>query len=447
MKNLLIYSLLILVVQSGLAQPPTGLRPMNRADYLRVASNLPSTTADRLPPSVDLSTNLPPVGDQSPQNSCVAWAIGYYARSYYQKSSQNTWNYISPSGTLNFNAVFSPSYLYNQINGGMDQGSNFYTALSLLKDQGISTLATMPYQPFLNQPSLSARAEAAQYKIKSFRRLGEIMDPLLEAKEQLAQGHPVVVSAKTDLDYFNRGFANNRPAPYVWRTVGNNIHHQLNHAILLVGYDDAMGAFKFVNSWGNNWGTNGFGWIRYNIYNTVVSESFIFNPILNGNNNFNAVVHRDNNVIDAIDRSAGFDLSVTSVGHMNSMTHPQIAFNDRFMRITGNISLPAQSGRTAQVVVYFYKVNANGTKGEPVKSLARSMSLPNGNLITFTPPLSLNNSPLSNFGWFTDIKYITFDLPRGVSSPIRYDLVAEPALLIDGYPVRIGQSIPFWIIH
>jgi C1A family cysteine protease len=36
-----------------------------------------------------------------------------------------------------------------------------------------------------------------------------------------------------------------------------------NHAIILCGWDDAKGAWLLKNSWGPNWGENGFMWISY----------------------------------------------------------------------------------------------------------------------------------------------------------------------------------------
>jgi C1A family cysteine protease len=35
------------------------------------------------------------------------------------------------------------------------------------------------------------------------------------------------------------------------------------HAITLVGYDDTTQRFKFANSWGRQWGENGFGYVSY----------------------------------------------------------------------------------------------------------------------------------------------------------------------------------------
>jgi inhibitor of cysteine peptidase len=37
----------------------------------------------------------------------------------------------------------------------------------------------------------------------------------------------------------------------------------INHAIVLVGWDDSLGAWRLRNSWGTNWGEDGYMWIAY----------------------------------------------------------------------------------------------------------------------------------------------------------------------------------------
>lgn len=446
MKKVFLLLALSLAFRPGQAQVYTGLQSMDPARYNALPSNLPSVTKDKLPLIVDLSATLPPVGSQSPQNSCVAWAIAYAAQSHYAKSSFQNWNYITANGQLNPAAVFSPSYLYNQINGGQDNGSNFYTALTLLKDQGVSTMRTMPYTHFLQQPSEEARAEAARFKIKSFRRLGELMDPVLDAKDQLAQGHPVIINAKTDLTYFDRGFSNNRPSPYVWGSVGN-VRYGLNHALLVVGYNDQMQAFKFVNSWGTQWGDQGFGWISYNNYNRVVVESFTMIPSFGEQPVTPSVVNEEKNKVDQSDINNGLNFFLTNVSHMNTNTHPYVPMNDMYMTINGMLSIPPGSGSSGRVVIYFYLLMPDGSR-VPIQSLAPEMSLPNGNIITGTPPLPLNNNPINNLPWYAQIKYSAFNLRKGYNPPystrpITYNVVAQPALLIDNYPVRLGQPFNF----
>jgi hypothetical protein len=40
-----------------------------------------------------------------------------------------------------------------------------------------------------------------------------------------------------------------------------------NHAVLLVGYDDQLGAWLIKNSWSEEWGMKGFGWVKYGSIN------------------------------------------------------------------------------------------------------------------------------------------------------------------------------------
>src|SRR5205085_6303594 len=77
----------------------------------------------QLPASVDLSTKMPPPGNQGSQNSCVGWSIAYGMKSYQEKTARN-WD-VTSGDEINKQHVFSPAYIYNQINHGQDKGSRF----------------------------------------------------------------------------------------------------------------------------------------------------------------------------------------------------------------------------------------------------------------------------------------------------------------------------------
>ena len=62
---------------------------------------------------------------------------------------------------------FSPSYIYNQINGGVDNGSRIPDAMNLLAVQGCVDIAEFPYSQYdwTTQPDASQIEAAKQYRI------------------------------------------------------------------------------------------------------------------------------------------------------------------------------------------------------------------------------------------------------------------------------------------
>ena len=50
---------------------------------------------------------------------------------------------------------------------------------------------------------------------------------------------------------------------------------QINHAIVLVGWDDSRGAWRLRNSWGPDWGEDGYMWIAYGKYYVGYSANYV----------------------------------------------------------------------------------------------------------------------------------------------------------------------------
>lgn len=224
------------------------------------------------PPSVDLSPNFPMPGDQGQQGSCVAWAVGYALKSY-QEGAEMGWALNATSH------LFSPAYIYNQVNGGQDNGSQIYDALDLVINKGAATLAAMPYtdQDFRTPPSDAAHTEAA--KFKGLKR--STLDSLSDLKGALAQRRPVVLG----IEVFDQ-FYQLRGADSVYNsTDGSNTGRHGKHAVTAVGYDNNRygGAVKVINSWGTGWGDNGFFWMPYSFFPKVTFQMWVLEDAKNDN--------------------------------------------------------------------------------------------------------------------------------------------------------------------
>lgn len=206
------------------------------------------------PESYDLSRYLPPVDTQGNQGSCVAWATGYYLKSF-QENYQN-----SQEDLVADRVILSPSFIFNQIKIAPCSGSQIADALDVLQISGTPEWTIMPYNEndCDTQPTDLQKALAEPNRIDSYFYLnGEIL--LEQTKAFLLNDQPVVIAIAIDRNYF--GAKENGVAVYrKFKKVDGA------HAMLVVGYDDTMNAFKVVNSWGRDWGNQGFVWIDYKAF-------------------------------------------------------------------------------------------------------------------------------------------------------------------------------------
>ena len=220
-----------------------------------------------LPRAVDLSANFPPVGQQGRQSSCVGWAVGYALKSY-QERMEERWDF-------GFATLFSPAWIYNQINNGRDNGSHIFAALDLVADRGAATWWTMPYdhRDYRSQPTDAATREAWQYRASDWSRVGGTG----QIKAALFNRLPVVIGMR-----IHDSFLYLRGTNSVYNTFGGP--DRGGHAVTIVGYDDRRfgGAFKVINSHGNRWGDQGYFWLPYRDFRQVVSEAYVLQDSQNG---------------------------------------------------------------------------------------------------------------------------------------------------------------------
>ncbi|MEM7184524.1 MAG: pYEATS domain-containing protein [Spirochaetota bacterium] len=195
-------------------------------------------------------------------SDCVGWASAYSLKTYLEAVEHN-WKLDRPS------RIFSPSFVYNQINGGKNRGATIYNALLLFQRVGAATLETMPYTlNYRKRPSRSAYREANNYKIKDFKRLRSLADIRLA----LQMGNPVLVHVITDAT-FNSGLYDvyTRAMRKKAKRVPGHIHGR--HAMVIAGYNDIGRTLLFINSWGKYWGTKGFARVSYDVIDRIRLDS------------------------------------------------------------------------------------------------------------------------------------------------------------------------------
>jgi hypothetical protein len=398
---------------------------------------------DELPKSFDLSDKMPPVGNQGSQNSCVAWAIAYAMKSYQEKVE------------IGQQLQFSPSYIYNQINNGMNVPTYVTDALNMMSEQGVCPYEDMPYveSDFTSKPSETAKQAAKRFRIDFWRQVN--VADLKEVKAQISAGYPVIIGADVSKDFVDDGFA--KKADYIWKEAGTSAG---GHCMLLVGYDDSKQAFKLMNSWGKDWGDNGFGWVSYDLFPNVIKYGFVTKDAVtpgnnndfanNNNNNENNPQNNNNNqetnteyntTTDVPnDNPTSFDenvdFNITNVEYdVKNPSDPEVGLN---MKIHGKVDIPAVYGKKFQIVVHIY---SSDTKRQVKSLIYPTYADVNGYAAGCTPQYDITSKGFRNGTWWIDIPYSAIDMPHGRKSYF----YAIPTLFIDGFGVAYGDKIEFYV--
>ena len=227
-----------------------------------------------IPRRVNLISKCPPIFNQGELGSCTANA-GVFARMMLEDSNSET---------------LSRLYLYYKervLEGTVhtDGGAEMRDVCKALKKYGVCTEETWPYDvnAFTKRPSRCANHEAANYKISAYRCLSSDAD--MDDSKQINQyialtGKPVLAGIDVYESFESEETAHGVCAPYP-----DVSKEQLlgGHAIAFVGYDldydvyenssesakevlkslgleNAKGAKLLRNSWGEDWGMQGYIW-------------------------------------------------------------------------------------------------------------------------------------------------------------------------------------------
>lgn len=220
-------------------------------DHRDLHYSAPSATVGRLPASVDLRPQCPPVYDQGDLGSCTANAIaGVLEFDELRAGSQTSW---------------TPSRLFIYYNERLlegteasDGGAQLRDGIKVVVSEGVCPETAWPYvvSRFAERPPESAYQEARRDRVSSYQRLTQT---LVQLKACLAEGFPFVfgftVFTSMESDIVSRDGFIPLPQP------GDSLLG--GHAVACVGYDDRHHYFIIRNSWGAHWGDEGYGYLPY----------------------------------------------------------------------------------------------------------------------------------------------------------------------------------------
>ncbi|WP_197505874.1 C1 family peptidase [Urechidicola croceus] len=222
--------------------------------------------------SASLKEFVPEILTQGSYGTCVGWSSAYYGRTILNARINN----LTSQDDISMNA-FSPVFTY--LNSNVDDdyncqgGAYINKALEAMVDKGVPYFKDYNVMCDSYIPS-ELWLMAEDNKIKDFNRLfdgDESEEVKIESvKRSLINGNPVIIGFQVENSFYT---AKNVYEPDYGGITGG-------HAMCVVGYDDDKygGAFEIVNSWGKNWGNDGFIWVRYEEFIEYTKYAFEMIP-------------------------------------------------------------------------------------------------------------------------------------------------------------------------
>lgn len=221
---------------------------------------------------------LGPVLNQRNCGSCVAFASVATLEAQYRISSTLPWT--SPT--------FSPQQLFSCGGGSCESGWYTSSAAAFLKSKGVVDSACAPYESGLTGEDLQCRRSFCQNQSERTYKIADYSNPSMrggssaKVKEALKKG-PVMTSmtAYDDFLVYSSGIYNSVSS----KSVGG-------HAVSIVGFNDEERYWIVRNSWGVDWGENGFVRVSYDDKSGIGDNTWAFQ--VNPENNYISIVSPKN---------------------------------------------------------------------------------------------------------------------------------------------------------
>lgn len=231
-----------------------------------------------LPNSVDLRKWFSIVKTQGNLKSCTAQAAVALVEYFGKRAIGDT---------KNFSRLFLYKIARKLMQQTGDSGASIRSTMKALELFGIVPEKFWSYDTnkFDEEPSAFCYAYAQNYQATSYFKIDQAfvpskscfrinqpsllkedtLDTVIRIRIALASGFPTVFGFETYPSLFNKKTIESGKIPFPKE--GESVEG--HHAVVAVGYDDDKaikgytGAFRIRNSWGQDWGKDGYGWLPY----------------------------------------------------------------------------------------------------------------------------------------------------------------------------------------
>ena len=203
----------------------------------------------RLPPAVDLRAACSPVEDQGKLGSCTANALVGNLEFLEAKAGKKV------ADLSRLFIYYNERVLEGSVNE--DAGAMIRDGVKTLVKQGVCTEKKWGYNiaKFAVKPSAACYQQALTHQLQSYHRILTLQD----MQACLAEGYPFVFGFSV-----YQAFESSAVAKTGKLNLPKRSEKALGgHAVMAVGYDEATKRFLIRNSWGQDWGMQGYFTMPY----------------------------------------------------------------------------------------------------------------------------------------------------------------------------------------
>jgi C1A family cysteine protease len=201
---------------------------------------------------VDLRPQCPkPIYNQKALGSCTGNAVGFGY--HFEEFKQGVKDPFMPSRLFIY---YNERVLDGTV--GEDAGSEIRTGIKTIAKDGVCPETMWPYviSKFKNKPTPACYKEALKHRAITYMRVAQDLKNL---KACLSEGYPIVFGFNVFESFESPEVAKTGMVPMPLpkeKNIGG-------HAVVIVGFDDERQVFIVRNSWGEDWGDQGYFYMPY----------------------------------------------------------------------------------------------------------------------------------------------------------------------------------------